>query len=97
MWLWEMKKSCLPHGSTRHCTFGEIEQTEPLPIIDWKWENNRFLVLVHEIGWLVCDLPQTEDTEETIRDMLCNRWIAAQYADMAYFHVNLMTKGALDS
>lgn len=99
MWLWEMKKSCLPHSaeSTRQVSFAEIEQTEPLSIIDWKWENERFLVFVHQVGWLVCDLPQTEDNEEVIRDMLCNRWIAAQYAETAYFHVNLVTKGSLDS
>lgn len=99
MWLWEMKQSCLPHSAdaTRQVSFSEIEQTEPLPIIDWKWENGRLLVLVHEVGWLVCDFSQDEHNEEVFRDMLSNRWIAAQYAEMAYFNINHVQKGLLET
>lgn len=97
MWLWDLKKSCLPHKEARRTSFDDIEQTEPLSIIDWKWENNQFLVLIYELGWYVCDLEQTPDNEENVRELLQDRWIASQYADMAYFRINMIEKGALET
>ena len=90
------KTSSLPPIAPNRVTWFELKSLDAT-WLDWQWANEKLIVWVYELGWVECEYPECETNKEELRSQLEEKWIAAHYADMAYFTINLCCKGKHDA
>lgn len=92
--LLQQKTTSLTPIDPKHISWYELKGLEAT-WLDWRWIDELLTVWTYEFGWFECYFPS--DEEEELRIQLEEKWIASQYADMAYFNINMCSRGKLDA